>query len=133
MKQVLGEAVPNVPKEEKYDLADQMRRACKSAPALIAEGYAKKNYKRNWQKYIDDAIGECNEMIHHLSVCLDIYPKHFDAKLLQELIEAYDIAGKQLYRLGESWGKSTHNTRPDQQPKTHPGPYNRYAKGMEVR
>jgi four helix bundle protein len=58
---VLKEIVPKLPKEEKYDLASQMRRACKSPLALLAEGYAKKNYKRSWKKYIDDALGECND------------------------------------------------------------------------
>lgn len=34
--------VPNLPKEEKYDLGSQMKRASKAAPALIAEGFAKR-------------------------------------------------------------------------------------------
>ena len=38
-----------------------MRRACKSPLAIIAEGYARKNYKKDWQKYLNGAIGECNE------------------------------------------------------------------------
>jgi len=70
---VLTRIIPKLPEEEKYDLKDQMRRACKAAPALVAEGYAKKNHRRQWQKYLDDAIGECNEMIHHLSVAIDVY------------------------------------------------------------
>lgn len=67
---VLTKIIPKLPKEERYDLADQMRRASKAGPALIAEGFAKRYQKRNWQKYIDDTIGECNEMINHLSVCM---------------------------------------------------------------
>jgi len=45
---VLTKIVPNLPKEEKYDLANQMRRACKAGPALIAEGFAKRYQKKNW-------------------------------------------------------------------------------------
>ncbi len=100
---VLTKITPHLPKEERFDLADQMRRACKAPPALIAEGYAKKNHKKAWQKYLDDAIGECNEMIVHLSCAKDVYASHVDVHLCQNLIEIYDIGGKQLYRLAESW------------------------------
>jgi len=100
---ILREIVPKLPDEEKYDLKDQLRRCCKSAPALVAEGFAKRYQQRNWKKYLEDAMGECNEMIHHLSVCRDIYDKYVHPKLCQQLIETYDIANRQLYRLHESW------------------------------
>lgn len=94
-----------LPDKEKYDLRDQLRRASKSIPALIAEGYAKKHHGKSWKKYLDDAIGECNEMIVHLSFAKDLYPDHVDIKLCEELIKTYNVAGKQLFRLGESWRK----------------------------
>jgi four helix bundle protein len=100
---VLTKIVPKLPKEEKFDLGGQMRRACKSPPALIAEGYAKKHHKKEWQKYLNAAIGECNEMIVHLSCTKDVYSSYVDANLCQNLIYIYDISGKQLYRLAESW------------------------------
>ena len=100
---VLKEVVPNLPIEERYDLKDQLRRCCKSAPALVAEGFAKRYQQRNWRKYLEDASGECNEMIHHLSVCVDVYGEDVDSKLCKQLIESYDIANRQLYRLRESW------------------------------
>lgn len=100
---VLTEIVPKLPKEEKYDLANQMRRACKAPPALLAEGFAKRYQKRNWQKYLDDCIGECNEMINHLSVCIDVYHKYVNPKFCKELINTYDISNKQLYKLRKSW------------------------------
>jgi len=100
---VLTKIIPKLPKEEKYDLGDQMRRACKAGPALIAEGFAKRYQKKNWQKYIDDTIGECNEMIHHLSVCMDAYSQYIDTKLCEEIIEIYNTSCKQLTNLGKSW------------------------------
>lgn len=102
---VLTKIVPKLPKEEKYDLGNQMRRACKSPVALIAEGYAKKHHQKSWQKYLDDAIGECNEMITHLSICKDVYGKYVDSNLCEDLIQVYNISGKQLYNLGKSWRK----------------------------
>jgi len=100
---VLKEIVPRLPDEEKYDLKDQLRRCCKSSPALVAEGFAKRYQQRNWKKYLEDASGECNEMLHHLSVCVDVYGTNVNPKLCKQLIESYDIANRQLYRLRESW------------------------------
>ena len=100
---VLTKIIPKLPSEEKFDLKDQIRRACKAAPALIAEGFAKRYQKRNWQKYIDDTVGECNEMIHHLSVCIDVYSNFVDTKLCEKVIEIYDISCAQLYNLKQTW------------------------------
>lgn len=100
---VLTKIIPKLPKEEKYDLGSQMRRACKAAPALIAEGFAKRYQKQNWRRYIDDTIGESNEMIHHLSVCIDVFYKYVDKSLCQNLIDIYDRNCKQLTNLKKSW------------------------------
>jgi len=100
---VLTKIISSLPMEEKYDLANQMRRAAKAGPALIAEGFAKRYQKRQWKKYINDTIGECNEMIHHLSVCIDVYSQHVNVNLCKKAIDAYDIICKQLTKLGQSW------------------------------
>ena len=41
------EIVPKLPKSEKYSLVNQTSRASKSPVALIAEGYARKDYKKH--------------------------------------------------------------------------------------
>lgn len=105
---VSKEIIPKLPDEEKYNLKDQLRRCCTSPCALIAEGYAKKHQKNNWVKYINDAIGECNEMIVHLSFVKDLYGHLISTKICEELIEIYNISGKQLYRLGQSWRKTNY-------------------------
>lgn len=105
MVRVSKEVTPKLPVFEKYDLVDQIRRASKAPIAIIAEGYARKNYQKDWLKYINEAIGESNEMIAHLSICRDIYGEKFDKNILNSLIKEYDICGKQLYRLGQSWSK----------------------------
>lgn len=95
--------VPKLPDEEKYDLKDQLRRASKAIPRLIAEGYAKKSQKRGFQKYLEDALAENNEVIVCLSHAKDLYPKYVEVRLCEELIETYNTIGKQLYRLSETW------------------------------
>jgi len=102
---VMKEIAPKLPDNERYDLRDQLSRACKAIPRLIAEGYAKRHQKTGFQKYIDDAMGECNEMVVSLSECRDIYPSYVNIKRCDELIDFYDKSGRQLYKLGNSWTK----------------------------
>lgn len=101
--EILGKVIPTLPTEEKYDLAKQMRRACKAPPALLAEGFAKRKQTKHWAKYIDDATGECYEMINHLHVCIDAYSQYVNINYCKKLIKRYDICCAQLYRLKESW------------------------------
>ena len=110
MRVVLQEIVPKLPREERLDLGDQLRRGCKAAPALIAEGFAKRYQKNYWKKYINDAIGECNEMIHHLSVCIDIYNRYVSSEICNEVMEIYVVTCKQLTKLGQSW-QNYHDTK----------------------
>ena len=100
---VMTKVIPHLPESEKYDLRDQVSRSCKAIPRLIAEGYAKKHQKLGFQKYLDDAMGECNEMIVSLCHCRDIYGQYLDKTFCNNLINLYDKTGKQLYNLSEAW------------------------------
>lgn len=100
---VLREIVPKLPKEERYDLADQLRRSVKAVPRLIAEGYAKKHQRKGFGKYLDDAMSEANETVVGLNYCRDVYHKYVEPELCDELIDTYDKAGRQLYKLGQAW------------------------------
>lgn len=111
--------IPKLPTTEKYDLIDQLRRASKAIPAIIAEGYARKHHKKDWQKYIDQGIGEANEMIVHLSLVKDLYARCVNVKLCEELIKTYDIIGKQLFNLGKNWNSvfpTSHFSPPNSSP-----------------
>jgi len=110
---VMTNILPKLPASEKYDLKDQLSRSCKAIPRLIAEGYAKRHQRMGFQKYLDDALGECNEIIVSLSHVKDIYSRYVNSKLCEELIKTYDIVGKQIYRLSESWTKFKGKGRPD--------------------
>ena len=103
MKVILTKVIPKLPKEEKYDLVDQIRRASKAAPALLAEAYPKRFQFRHWQRYLTDTVGECQEMVHHLSVVKDIYGEYINPDSIQKLIEEYIICCKQIMSLGKSF------------------------------
>ena len=101
--EVITKIVPKLPKEEQHDLANQMRRSAKAVPRLIAEGYSKKHQTKGFQKYLDDAMAESNEMIVCLSHARDLYPRHVDSGLCDRLIDLYDKSSRQLYNLARKW------------------------------
>lgn len=105
--------LPKLPENEKFDLRDQLGRSSKAIPRLIAEGYAKKHQKFGFQKYIDDALAECNETIVSLEHAKDIYG--IEIELCNELIDLYDKTSRQLFKLRVAWnnfkdqGRKTNN------------------------
>ena len=100
--EVNTKVVPKLPGEERDDLANQLRRSSKAIPRLIAEGYSKKHQKRGFQKYLDDALAESNEMIVSLSHVRDLYLKFVYPKLSERLIDIYDKSSRQMYNLAKS-------------------------------
>ena len=100
---VIKKILPALPKEERFDLADQLRRSVKAIPRLIAEGFGKKDQKRGFVKYLDDAMTECNETVVGLSQCRDLYSPPVDSELCDKMIEVYDKSGRQLYKLKKAW------------------------------
>ena len=102
---VMTRIITTLPDCERFDLKDQLSRSCKAIPRFIAEGYAKRHQRLGFQKYLDDAMAECNETVVSLNHCRDIYGQHIDKRLCDESISAYDITGRQLYKLSMSWTK----------------------------
>ena len=98
---VIKQVIPKLPIEEKYDLADQLRRSVKVIPRLIAEGYSKRHQRKGFQKYLDDALAESNETIVSLSHVKDLYKVNCD--LCEKMINEYTVISKQIYRLSKVW------------------------------
>lgn len=69
---VCTKVILKMPKEEKFDLVDQLRRSSKAIPRLIAEGFGKKHQKKGFKKYLFDAISENNETMVSLCHVRDI-------------------------------------------------------------
>ena len=101
MLKIMKEITPALPQSEKFDLIDQLNRSCKAIPRLIAEGYAKRHQKLGFQKYLDDAMAECNETIVSLEQARDIY--NITPEKINELVDLYDKSGRQIYNLNAAW------------------------------
>ncbi|MFA6098624.1 MAG: four helix bundle protein [Patescibacteria group bacterium] len=100
---VMKDVVVKLPASERYGLVDQLGRSAKAIAPLIAEGFAKKHMPKSFKKYLDDAMGECNETIVHISYCMDIYGGNIDKKICERLLKNYDLINKQLYKLSLAW------------------------------
>jgi four helix bundle protein len=98
---ILTSIIPKLPKEEQFDLTQQLRRSVKAVPRLIAEAYSKRHQKRGFQALIDDAMQESNETIVSLSHVKDVYK--IEEELCTKLIDSYDKASRQLYNLSLAW------------------------------
>lgn len=65
------EVAPVLPKDEKWNLADQIRRSSKSIGADIAEGYGRFYYKDR-VRFCYNARGSLSETENHLIVARDL-------------------------------------------------------------
>jgi len=92
-----------LPKKERFDLRDQLRRSSKAVPRLIAEAYSKRYQKKGYQSLLDDATEESNETIVSLSHVKDLY--NIEKQLCKQLIEIYDKTSRQLQNLSLAWSK----------------------------
>lgn len=97
----IHEFVKKLPVYERNDLASQMRRASKSCPANIAEGWAKRRFEKEFKHHLDSAIGSANEMEMHIEVArdLDYWPKD----LCETLLKRYSQLGGKLTNLQRNW------------------------------
>jgi len=60
-----------LPKEEKFALSDQMRRAAVSIPSNIAEGQ-ERNTKKEFIQFLHIAKGSKGELETHLLICIKL-------------------------------------------------------------
>ena len=61
-----------LPKEEKYQLGAQTRKAAISVPANIAEGYGKKRSTADFKRFLLMSLGSCNEVNVYLNLFVDL-------------------------------------------------------------
>ena len=95
------------PKHEEHELGSQLRRSAVSIVLNIAEGYGRKDSRNELQHFLRNALGSCNEVQVILEFCRDFgYIEEVDyARMNQE----FDIIGKQIYRLRESYKRAPHD------------------------
>jgi len=88
------ELTKTFPKEERYSLTDQIRRASRSVSVNIAEGYRKRRYPKHFTSKITDADAECSETIVWLDFSFNC--NYISEEKKNELQFEYQEVGKML-------------------------------------
>jgi four helix bundle protein len=67
---ITKKTIKNLPKDEKYDLVSNMKRAARSTTRNIAEGYGRHHHKENIQ-FCRISRGSLNELLDDFITCKD--------------------------------------------------------------
>lgn len=98
---IINKNVARLPIFERNDLGSQLRRASKSAPANIAEGWAKRRFEKEFKRHLDSAIGSCNELEVHISMARDL--NFWTEDFCNPLLKRYILLGGKLTNLRNKW------------------------------
>jgi four helix bundle protein len=98
---IVNKNVNKLPIFEKNDLGSQLRRASKSVPSNIAEGWAKRRFEKQFKIHLDSAIGSCNEMEVHISMTRDL--NFWPIDFCDDLLQRYNFLGGKLTNLRNNW------------------------------
>ena len=94
------------PQIEQYGIGDQVRRASKSIPANIAEGFGKQRVSaKEFKRYLVMAVGSAEEMRVWCRYCLDL--GYIDEKTWRHWRDSYKEIAKMLQGLINSIGDRT--------------------------
>ena len=90
------------PKREQYALADQVRRASKSIPVNIAEGFGKQaRSQAEFKRFLQMAIVSADEMRVWVRYCLDL--GYIDEDTWRRWRDEYQEIARMLQGLHKSW------------------------------
>ena len=89
-----------VPRSEQ-DSVRNCKRAAKSIPTNLAEGFAKRSYEKEFKKHIKICIGSSDEVVTHLRTIAITVPRL--AENAKRLAEKYKTLSKRLNKLHKIW------------------------------
>jgi len=96
----IARALPDI---ARYGLASQVRRAAKSIPANIAEGYALRDAPRMFCKHLRIAYGSAVEMQVHFDLAHEL--DYISEDVRDEFCGRYEVLSRKIYRLWQHWRK----------------------------
>ena len=96
----LYEFLNTVPASE-YDSVKNVKRASKSIPTNISEGFAKRSSQATFKNHLKICIGSSDEVITHITTLAIVVPR-LKAEGYK-LIEKYTILSKRLNKLHSIW------------------------------
>lgn len=97
----VSKVVKRFPPFEQLELARQLRRATRSIPANIVEGWAKRNSGPEFKRYLQMAIGSCDETKMWLELAKD--EGYVPKELFDSYAAKYNRVGAMLASLWKNW------------------------------
>jgi four helix bundle protein len=85
-----------LPKHEMYEEGSQIRRAIKSVRSHIVEGYGRRDFKKDFVRYLVIAHASCDEALDHLEIL------HETGSLTDQSL--YDDLHARIHDLGKAIG-----------------------------
>jgi four helix bundle protein len=90
-----------LPKFEMFEEGGQIRRSSKSVKSTIVEGYGRRNYKSDYERYITISLASNDETIDHLENLFET-GSLTDEALYKDLHSQIEILGKKINRFLQS-------------------------------
>jgi four helix bundle protein len=89
------------PPPEQFEMARQLRRAARSVPANIVEGWAKRSSAPEFKRYLQVAIGSCDECKLWLEMSRD--EGYLIDAGFKDLSNRFNVVGAMLKSLWKQW------------------------------
>jgi four helix bundle protein len=86
-----------IPKELQYDIGSDMRRAARSIPSNIAEGYGRQKSNRDTINFLKTSMGSNDEVLFNLEVLHDL--QLMDDEKYNHFRSEYKRIGTGLWKL----------------------------------
>ncbi len=97
----ISRATRRFPAAEQFELARQLRRSARSIPANIVEGWAKRSAAAEFKRYLQIAIGSCDECKLWLEMSRD--EGFLNTGECSLLTNKFNIVGAMLKSLWKQW------------------------------
>lgn len=97
----ISKLTKSFPGFEQFELARQLRRAARSVPANLVEGWAKRNSPAEFRRYLQVAIGSCDEVKLWLEMSKD--EGYISNEVLQSFADRLNRIGAMLASLWRHW------------------------------
>lgn len=97
----VSRAARRFPSPEQFELVRQLRRAARSIPVNIVEGWAKRSSAAEFKRYLQVAIGSCDECKLWLEMSRD--EGYLSAAQCDQLSNRFNVVGAMLKSLWKQW------------------------------
>jgi four helix bundle protein len=89
------------PAPEQFEFVRQLRKAARSVPANVVEGWAKRSSAAEFKRYLQVAVGSCDECKLWLEMSRD--EGYLSADQCDQLSNRFNVVGAMLKSLWKQW------------------------------